>query len=230
MRILVVEDEVKVATFIQQALEEEGHAADIVHNGIDGLDLALTTDFDLLILDWLLPGHSGMFVCRSVRQAQRKTPILMLTARDAVADRIAGLDAGADDYLVKPFALGELLARTRALLRRGVPGASPLLTVGDLNLDPVTRRVRRGSREIELSAREYSLLDYLMRNAGRTLTRTMISEHVWNFDFDSGTNVVDVYINYLRNKVDRGQDAKLIQTVRGVGYRIALAEDTSDAF
>jgi heavy metal response regulator len=230
VRILVVEDEVKVATFIQQALEEEGHAADIVHNGIDGLDLALTTDFDLLILDWLLPGHSGMFVCRSVRQAQRKTPILMLTARDAVADRIAGLDAGADDYLVKPFALGELLARTRALLRRGVPGASPLLTVGDLNLDPVTRRVRRGSREIELSAREYSLLDYLMRNAGRTLTRTMISEHVWNFDFDSGTNVVDVYINYLRNKVDRGQDAKLIQTVRGVGYRIALAEDTSDAF
>ncbi|MCW3096799.1 MAG: cusR [Chthonomonadaceae bacterium] len=230
MRILVVEDEVKVATFIQQALEEEGHAADIVHNGIDGLDLALTTDFDLLILDWLLPGHSGMFVCRSIRQAQRQTPILMLTARDAVADRIAGLDAGADDYLVKPFALGELLARTRALLRRGVPGASPLLTVGDLNLDPVTRRVRRGSREIDLSAREYSLLDYLMRNAGRTLTRTMISEHVWSFDFDSGTNVVDVYINYLRNKVDRGQDAKLIQTVRGVGYRIALAEESPDAF
>jgi len=224
MRILVVEDEIKVATFIRQALEEEGYAADVAHNGSDGLDLALTKDYDLLILDWLLPGQSGVFVCRALRQRQRNTPILMLTARDAVADRIAGLDAGADDYLVKPFALGELLARTRALLRRGLPGATPVITVRDLMLDPTTRRVRRGTREIELSAREYSLLDYLMRNAGRTLTRTMISEHVWNFDFDSGTNVVDVYINYLRNKIDRGQEIKLIQTVRGVGYRISADE------
>ena len=223
MRILVVEDENKLAAFVRQALAEEGHAVDVAHDGEAGLGLASTTDYDLLVLDWLLPGRDGLAVCRALRDSGSRLPILMLTARDSVEDRISGLDAGADDYLVKPFALGELLARARALLRRG-PAATPLvLRVGDLTLDPATRRVRRDGREIILSAKEYALLEYLMRQAGRIVARTRIMEHVWDFDFDCGTNVIDVYINYLRNKVDRGHDVKLIQTVRGVGYR--LSED-----
>ncbi|MBV9849376.1 MAG: response regulator transcription factor [Armatimonadetes bacterium] len=219
MRILVVEDEVKVAAFVRQALEEEGHAVDVAHDGEAGLKLACLSEYDLLVLDWLLPGRDGPAVCRALREAGNRLPILMLTARDAVEDRIVGLDAGADDYLVKPFALGELLARARALLRRGGP-ALPTLRAGDLTLDPATRHVRRGGREIILSAKEYALLEYLMRHAGNTVTRSLIMEHVWDFDFDSGTNVVDVYINYLRNKVDRGHGVKLIHTVRGVGYRL----------
>ena len=194
---------------------------DVAHDGEAGLELARAADYDLLVLDWLLPGRDGLAVCRALRGDGSRLPILMLTARDAVEDRIAGLDTGADDYLVKPFALGELLARARALLRRGPAGALPVLRVGDLTLDPATRRVRRGGREIILSAKEYALLEYLMRHAGRTVARTLIMEHVWDFDFDSGTNVIDVYINYLRNKVDRGHDVKLIQTVRGVGYRLS---------
>ena len=220
MRVLVVEDEVKVAAFVRQALEEEGHAVDVAHDGDTGLQLAQAADYDLLVLDWLLPGRDGLAVCRALRGSGSLLPILMLTARDAVEDRIAGLDTGADDYLVKPFALGELLARVRALLRRGTAGTPPVLSVGDLTLNPATRRVRRGGREILLSAKEYALLEYLMRHAGRTVARSLIMEHVWDFDFDSGTNVVDVYINYLRNKVDRAHDIKLIQTVRGVGYRL----------
>lgn len=221
MRILIVEDEAKVAAFVRQALEEEGHAVDVALDGEEGLRFALGGAHDLILLDWLLPRRDGLEVCRAVRTAGHSIPILMLTARDAVADRIAGLDTGADDYLAKPFALGELLARTRALLRRGTPGAPSVLQVGDLTLDPATRRVRRGAQDIELSAKEYSLLEYLMRQAGRTVSRTMITDHVWDFDFDSGTNVVDVYINYLRNKIDRSHEQKLIQTVRGVGYRLA---------
>ena len=220
MRILVVEDEAKVASFIQQALEEEGHAVDTAADGDAGLVYAQATEYDLLVLDWLLPGRDGLSVCRAVREAGLTVPIILLTARDGVDDRIAGLDGGADDYLVKPFALGELLARVRALLRRGAPGALPVLRVGDLTLEPATHQVRRGPRPVHLSAKEYALLDYLMRQAGRTVSRTMITEHVWDFDFDSGTNVVDVYINYLRNKIDRGTDRKLIHTVRGVGYRL----------
>ena len=220
MRILVIEDEVKVAAFVRQALEEEGHTVDVAHDGQAGLELAHTADYDLLVLDWLLPGRDGLAVCRALRDAGHRLPILMLTARDAVEDRVAGLDNGADDYLVKPFALKELLARARALLRRGTFVGPPVMRVADLTLDPATRHVRRGGREIPLSTKEYSLLDYLMRHAGRTVARSLIMEHVWDFNFDSGTNVVDVYINYLRNKVDRGRDIKLIHTVRGVGYRL----------
>jgi len=221
MRVLIVEDETKVAAFLRQALEEEGHAVDVALDGEEGLRFALDGTHDLILLDRLLPKRDGLDVCREVRAAGRPVPILMLTARDAVADRIAGLDTGADDYLTKPFALGELLARTRAVLRRGTPTAPAVLALGDLTLDPATRRVRRGAREIDLSAKEYSLLEYLMRHAGQAVSRAMITDHVWDFDFDSGTNVVDVYINYLRNKIDRHHEQKLIQTVRGVGYRLA---------
>ena len=220
MRILIVEDEIKVAAFLRQALEEEGYTVDATGDGEHGIELVHATAYDLLILDWMLPRMSGLDVCRSLRAENYTTPILLLTARDAVADRISGLDTGADDYLTKPFSLGELFARVRALLRRGGPTVSTLLTVGDLTLDPVKRRVERGGREISLSVREYSLLEYLIRNAGRTVTRALITEHVWEFDFDCGTNVVDVYINYLRNKIDRGHPHPLIHTARGVGYRL----------
>lgn len=231
MRILVVEDETKVAAFLRQALVEEGYAVDVAREGEEGLRLALDTAFDLVILDWLLPLRSGLEVCRELRRAQHICRILMLTAREAVADRINGLDAGADDYLTKPFALGELLARVRSLMRRSSPGTLSLLQVADLTLDPVARRVTRGGREIVLSVKEYALLEYLMRNAGRTLTRTLISEHVWDFNFDCGTNVVDVYINYLRNKIDRRQSPltdPLIHTVRGVGYRLESVRSRSE--
>ncbi len=224
MKILVVEDEPKVASFLKNALQEEGHAVDSAADGRNGLQMASSADYDLILLDWLLPGVDGLTICKSVRDDGKRVPIMMLTARDSVDDRIAGLDAGADDYLVKPFALGELLARVRALLRRGQPGA-PRLTVDDLVLDPATRLAKRGSREIFLTAKEYSLLEYLMRNTGHTLSRSLIAEHVWDFTFDSGTNVVDVYINYLRNKVDKPSDRKLIHTVRGLGYRMEASSD-----
>jgi two-component system copper resistance phosphate regulon response regulator CusR len=221
IRILVVEDEQKVSTFVKQALEEEGYSVTVAGDGETGFAQAMAHDFDLLILDWLLPGKLGVDVCRTLREKKVRTPVLMLTAMDSVEDRVQGLDAGADDYLIKPFNLDELLARVRALLRRGASTPPPILTVFDLTLDPATRRVQRGDRDIELSAREFALLDYLMRNAGRDLSRSMIAEQVWGLDFDYGTNVVDVYINYLRNKIDRGQQRKLIQTVRGVGYRLS---------
>lgn len=224
MRILVVEDEIKVASFLRQALEEAGYAVDVTGDGGDGLHLALHTAYDLLVLDWMLPTRSGPELCRTLREAACSAPILMLTARDGVEDRIRGLDTGADDYLTKPFALGELLARVRALLRRGGASTPTVLCAGDLTLDPATRRAARAGRDIVLSATEYSLLEYLLRNAGRTVSRSLITQHVWNFDFDSGTNVVDVYINYLRNKIDRGHPVPLIQTVRGVGYRLEAPE------
>jgi two-component system copper resistance phosphate regulon response regulator CusR len=221
---------VKVASFLRQALEEEGYAVDTTGDGETGIQYTHATTYDLLILDWMLPKMSGINVCRALRKENCRIPILLLTARDAVADRISGLDTGADDYLTKPFSLGELFARVRALLRRGGPTLPTVLTVGDLTLDPATRRVERAGREILLSAKEYSLLEYLIRNAGRTVTRTLIAEHVWDFNFDSGTNVVDVYINYLRNKIDRGHPRPLIHTARGVGYRLeSIARETTES-
>jgi len=220
VRVLVIEDEVKLAELARRSLEEEGYRTEVALDGDTGLALASSEDFDLIILDWLLPKRDGRLVCETLRALGNKAPILMLTARASVDDRIAGLDAGADDYLTKPFAFGELLARSRALLRRGQSGASPYLTIADLVLNPATRRVRRGSREIILTVREFALLEVLLRYSGKVVTRSMIIERVWNVDFEGDSNVVDVYINYLRNKVDRGHSVKLIHTVRGVGYRL----------
>jgi DNA-binding response OmpR family regulator len=218
MRILVVEDEAKVASFIRRALEEESYAVDMCADGARGLDLARAGCYDLVILDLMLPGMPGLEVLKALRKEQIATPVLILTARSELDQKVKGLDAGADDYLTKPFAIEELLARVRVLLRRGSGEAAGMLQVADLLLNPATREVTRGGRRIDLTSKEYALLEYLMRNAGRVLTRPMIAEHVWNQDFDTFTNVIDVYVNYLRNKIDRGHDRKLIQTVRGRGY------------
>ncbi len=220
MRVLVVEDERKVASFVQRSLEEEGFAVDVAHDGGEGLERALATDYDAVVLDVMLPEKDGLGVVSAMREEGRRTPVLLLTARQAVGDRVKGLDAGADDYLVKPFAVEELLARVRALIRRKDGSRPGPLAVGDLVLDPDTRRARRGDREIELTAKEYALLDYFMRNPGRVLTRAMIAEHVWNVDFDTFSNVIDVYVNYLRNKIDAPFDTKLLKTVRGMGYML----------
>ncbi len=218
MRILVVEDDRKVAGFIRKGLREEGYAVDVASDGETGLAMGLDRLHDVIVLDVMLPGMPGFQVVRELRQAKVTTPVLLLTARDAVEDKVQGLDAGADDYLTKPFAFAELLARIRALLRRGTAARAPLLQVADLTLDPATRTVTRGREAISLTNREFALLEYLMRSAGRVLTRTMIAEHVWDYSFDSGTNVIDVYVNYLRKKIDAGRERKLIHTIRGVGY------------
>jgi heavy metal response regulator len=218
VRILLVEDDRKVASFIQKGLAEEGYAVDLATDGEMGLAMGLDRLHDVILLDVMLPGKPGFQVLRELRQARVDTPVLLLTARDTVEDKVRGLDAGADDYLTKPFAFAELLARVRALLRRRAAERAPLLQVEDLVLDPATRTVKRGGEAISLTNREFSLLEYLMRNAGRVLTRTAIAEHVWDYSFDSETNVIDVYVNYLRKKIDTGRDRKLIQTVRGVGY------------
>ena len=218
MRILVVEDDRKVASFIRKGLTEEGYAADVASDGETGLAMGLDRLHDVIVLDVMLPRKPGFQVVRELRQAKVTTPVLLLTARDAVEDKVQGLDAGADDYLTKPFAFAELLARVRALLRRGTAARAPVLQVADLTLDPATRTVARGGEAISLTNREFALLEYLLRNAGRVLTRTMIAEHVWDYSFDSGTNVIDVYVNYLRKKIDAGRERKLIHTVRGVGY------------
>ena len=218
MRILLVEDDKKVASFIRKGLEEEGYAVDVAAEGEAGLFMGLDRLHDLIILDVMLPKKPGFQVLRELRQAKVATPVLMLTARDTVEDKVQGLDAGADDYLTKPFVFAELLARVRALLRRRAEARSPGLQVADLVLDPATRSVTRGGQPITLTNREFALLEYLMRNAGRVLTRTAITEHVWDYDFDSGTNVIDVYVNYLRKKIDAGHEPKLLHTVRGVGY------------
>jgi len=217
MRILIVEDEKKVASFVRRALEAEQHAVDVVHDGTTGLARASEGDYDLVVLDVMLPGRDGIAVVRALRAAGRTVPILLLTARGGVDDRVAGLDAGADDYLPKPFAVEELLARVRALLRRGTP-APPMLTAGDLTLDPAKREVTRGGRRIELTAREFSLLEFFLRHKDRVLSRALIAQHVWGLDFDTFTNVIDVYVNYLRRKVDADAEPKLIHTVRGAGY------------
>jgi len=220
VRILVVEDEQRIAIFIKQGLEEEGYAVDVACDGEEALDWAAMVDYDLIVLDVLLPKKNGIQTCRDLRAQGNKVPVLMLTARDAIEDRVRGLDTGADDYLVKPFAFQELLARIRALLRRSGEVKTTRLQVGDLLLDTLTHRATRGERAIELTAREYAILEFLMRHAGQVLSRTQIAEHVWNYDFYSTSNVVDVYIRYLRRKVDEGFDVNLIETVRGVGYKI----------
>jgi len=224
MRILVVEDEPGIARFIRQGLSEAGYAVDVASDGEEGLDYALAAPYDLLVLDILLPKMDGLRLLRELRERGMRTPVLLLTARDTVEDRVQGLDSGADDYLVKPFAFPELLARVRALLRRPPLQSNPVLRVGDLELDTVRREVRRAGRRIHLSPREFSLLEYMMRHPNQVLTRTQIAEHIWNFDFYPGSNVVDVYIGYLRRKIDRGFDRPLIHTVRGVGYRLSAEE------
>ena len=218
MRILVVEDEKKVARFLQQGLEEEHYTVDISHDGKEGLTMAETGSYDVIILDVMLPGKDGFEITRELRSERMTTPILMLTAKIATEDKVAGLDSGADDYLTKPFAFAELLARVRSLLRRGTQEKTIQLTAADLELDTVTHRAHRGGKAIELTAKEYSLLEFLLRNKDRVLSRTIIAEHIWDYHFDTGTNLIDVYINHLRNKVDTGFELKLIHTVRGVGY------------
>jgi len=218
MRILVVEDEKKVARFIQQGLEEEHYTVDVAYDGESGALMAETQNYDLMILDVMLPRMSGLDVTRRLRDTRVTTPILMLTAKTATEDKVAGLDSGADDYITKPFAVAELLARVRSLLRRGALEKSTVLTCADLELDTVTHKARRHGRVIDLTAKEYALLEYFLRNRDRVLSRTIISEHIWDYNFDTGTNLIDVYVNHLRNKIDTGSERRLIHTVRGVGY------------
>jgi heavy metal response regulator len=218
MKILVVEDEKKVSSFIKRGLEEEKYEVDIANDGEDGLRMALDKAYDLIVLDWMLPKRDGLSVVRELRGKNTMTPVLMLTAKDSVEDIVAGLDSGSDDYLTKPFAFAELLARVRALLRRSEMDRGAELRFGDLRIDPVTHKVWRSEKEIDLTAKEYALLEYFMRNPNQVLTRTMIADHVWDYTFDSFTNIIDVYVNYLRKKIDRDADKKLIHTVRGVGY------------
>ena len=219
MYVLLVEDDARIARVVERALVEAGHRVDPVHDGDDGLARAEGGVYDLLILDVMLPGTDGFEVARQLRRRKVRTPILMLTARDAVVDRVVGLDAGADDYLTKPFALEELLARVRALGRRGADGDGELV-VGDLTLDEQRHEVKRGGKTIELTARELSLLAYLMRNAGKVLSKAQITDHVWGYDAEATSNVVEIYVHYLRDKIDRGFPRPLIRTVRGVGYTI----------
>jgi DNA-binding response OmpR family regulator len=219
MRLLVAEDDRKVASFIRQGLEEEGYAVEIAPDGATALDLVLAgPPYDLVVLDVMLPRQDGFAVLKRMREHRIDTPVLFLTARDTVPDRVAGLDLGADDYLTKPFSFDELLARIRALLRRGHGQRSSLLRVTDLTLDPATREVTRGTRKVELTVREYALLEFLMRNVGRVQTRAMLTEHVWGLSFDPESNVVDVYVGYLRRKVDGPGERRLIHTIRGAGY------------
>ncbi len=226
MRVLIVEDERKISAYVKRGLEEQGYAVDAAYTGREALDWAETVTFDLIVLDILLPEMNGLDVCRELRQRGLRTPVLMLTARDAVDDRVGGLDAGADDYLIKPFALKELLARLRALTRRAADAPkSPVLEIADLTLDTLTQRVRRGDKPIELTAKEYAVLECLMREPGRVLTRTMIAEHVWNYDVYNQSNVVDVYIRNLRRKIDDDFGVKLIHTIRGAGYRLSVEAD-----
>jgi heavy metal response regulator len=218
MRILLVEDELKIANFIERGLKEEHYAVDVAYKGEDALYLAEINPYDLIILDIILPDKDGLSICKEIRDKNMDTPILILTAKDGLKDKVQGLDQGADDYLTKPFAFEELLARVRALLRRKRADKTTILKVADLELDQLTHKVKRAGKEIILTGKEYGLIEYLMLHANQVVTRTMISEHVWNEDFDSFTNVTDVYINYLRNKIDKGFDKPLIHTLRGVGY------------
>lgn len=220
MRLLVVEDEKKVAAFIKKGLEEEGYAVDVAHDGNLGLAMALDGVHDAIILDMNLPGIDGLGVLKNLRGQKVTTPVLLLTVRATIEDKVIGLDSGADDYLTKPFAFQEFLARVRALIRRRVDTEPVRLQAADLTLDPAQRTVFRGDQKIDLTPKEFSLLDYFMRHPGRVLTRTMIAEHVWDYDFDTATNVIDVYVKYLRNKIDMDREESLIQTVRGVGYKL----------
>jgi two-component system, OmpR family, response regulator len=220
MRVLVVEDDVKMAGLLRRGLVEEGHAADIAASGDDALWMAAAVAYDAIVLDVMLPGRDGFEVCRRLRERGVWSPVLMLTARDAVEDRIAGLDAGADDYLPKPFSFAELLARLRALVRRGAAERPTVLEVGDLRLDPATRQAWRGEQEIRLSAKEFSLLETFMRRPGQVLSRYQLLEHTWDYGYENRSNVVDVYVRYLRDKIDRPFGRDSLETVRGVGYRL----------
>jgi DNA-binding response OmpR family regulator len=222
MRILLIEDDLKVARFIQTGLEQEGNGVDVLHDGSDAGAQANAVDYDAVVLDLMLPRRSGLQVLRDIRARKPSLGVLILTAKDSLEERIAGLDSGADDYMVKPFALAELSARLRALLRRGAPRES-VLHLADLEMDTVRHSVRRAGRPITLKPREYAVLEYLMRNSDRPVTRTLIIEHVWDIHFDSISNVVEVHINSLRNKIDRGFGTPLIHTVRGVGYMLTDA-------
>jgi DNA-binding response OmpR family regulator len=221
MYVLVVEDERRLAQLMRRVLEEEGHTVDVAHDGEEGLQMALEGTHDVVVLDIMLPEMDGIEVCKSLRRNRVDTPVLLLTALDGVDDRVRGLDAGADDYLPKPFAFQELMARLRALSRRRVQPRDPQeLSVNDLTLDLRRRRAQRDGRAIELSPKEFSLLEFLMRNEGRVVTRTQILDHLWGYDFATDSNLVDVYVAYLRRKVDKGTNNKLIRTVRGVGYAL----------
>ena len=223
MRVLIVEDEVKIARAIRRGLEHEGYATDVVATGEEAILRATEHDYDAVVLDVRIPAPDGFAVCRQMRARNRWAPVLMLTARDSVEDRIRGLDAGADDYLVTPFSFGELLARLRALLRRAPAARPATVQVGDVALDPAAHIVTRAGRPVELSAREFALLEFLMRHAGQVLTRTAMLEHVWDYRYDGDSNVVDVYIGYLRRKLEEPFGAPLIRTVRGVGYILDAA-------
>jgi len=220
MRILVVEDETKMASLLRRGLTEEGHAADVARSGDDALWMAQAVEYDAVVLDLMLPGLDGIQVCRRLRETGVWAPVLMLTARDAVEDRVAGLDAGADDYLPKPFSFAELLARLRALARRGTAERPAVLEVGDLRLDPARRQAWRGATEISLSAKEFALLETFMRRAGEVLSRYQLLEHAWDYAYENRSNVVDVYVRYLRDKIDRPFGRKSLETVRGAGYRL----------
>ena len=220
MRILVVEDELKMASLLQRGLVEEAHATDVARTGGDALVLARAVEYDAIVLDVMLPGLNGFEVCRQLRDAGVWSPVLMLTARNAVEDRVAGLDAGADDYLPKPFAFAELLARLRALARRGADERPAVIEVDDLRLDPATRQVWRGDAEIQLSAKEFALLETFMRRPGQVLSRYQLLEHAWDYAYENRSNVVDVYVRYLRDKVDRPFGRRSLETVRGAGYRL----------
>jgi len=220
MRILVVEDEQKLAEVLGRGLEEHGYAVDVAHDGEVGLQMAELEPYDLLILDVMLPGLDGYTLCRRLRAGRRNVPVLMLTARDAVDDRVTGLDSGADDYLVKPFAFRKLLARVRALLRRDGLSRDPILRVADIELDTVTHEVRRGGQPVQLTSKEYAILEYFVRNPNRVLTRTQIAEHIWDYNFVAMSNVVDAYVGYLRRKLGDHREPQPLHTIRGTGYQL----------
>jgi heavy metal response regulator len=224
MHLLVIEDERKVASFIKRGLEAEHYSVDVEHDGEAGVTRFFAGEYDLVILDVMLPHRDGLSVLRELRSRHVTTPVLLLTARDTTLDKVTGLDQGADDYLTKPFAFDELLARVRALLRRTPPTPTMVLSLADLRLDPVTRQVTRAGRSIDLTAKEFALLDFFLRQPGRVLSRALIAQHVWGVDFDTFTNVIDVYVNYLRKKIDADFEPKLLHTVRGAGYVLKIPD------
>lgn len=218
MRILIVDDEENLVNALYKALKEEGYSVDIAQDGLEGLEYAKMNVYDVIILDIMLPGMDGIKILENLRNEGINTPVLMLTAKDATEDKVKGLDTGADDYMTKPFELCELMARIRALLRREAPTKSPILKLADLELNTLTRQVKRGDKEITLTSKEFALLEYMMRNARRVLTRTQIADHIWDYEFDGFSNIIDVYIRYLRKKIDDDFENKLIHTIRGSGY------------
>lgn len=225
MKILIIEDEKKVANFIKQALVEQLYSVDVAYNGEKGLEMGLSNEYDLIVLDIMLPKLDGYEIIKKIRNENITTPILVLTAKDAVSDKVKGLDIGADDYLCKPFVLEELFARIRSLLRRQSVDKSNILKLDNLELDTITHTAKRGDKKIEFTAREYELLEFLLRNKNRVLTRSIIAQHVWEYNFDVESNIVDVYINRLRNKIDFGNNKKLIHSIKGVGYVMKVEDD-----